>query len=91
MSEQSRLSRQNPVGRILDIVSGDFPMESRSAEYALGLLALGKVNRMLIEIIFSIIKLNTYQQRLIKNLYNLFLDYFQYFHELKLCETIHLV
>jgi SpoVK/Ycf46/Vps4 family AAA+-type ATPase len=55
MSEQSRLSRQKPEGRILDIVSGDFPMESRSAEYALGLLALGKVNRMLIEIIFSIL------------------------------------
>ncbi|MDF7800025.1 AAA family ATPase [Pontiellaceae bacterium B1224] len=55
MSKISKLARRMPGERVLEIVSGDFPLESRLAEYALGLLELNQLGRMLIVIVFSIL------------------------------------
>ena len=50
-----RLSCKPPAEGVLDVVSGDFPLESRLAEYVLCLLELNQLSRMLLEIIFSIL------------------------------------
>jgi len=55
MNKRSRRARRRPRERVLEIVSGDFPLESRLAEYALGLLELNQLGRMLIEIVLSVL------------------------------------
>ena len=53
MKKRSRIARRMSDNRGLEIISGDFPLETRLAEYALGLLELKQLGRMLIDMVFS--------------------------------------